>query len=188
MNNFTSYSQSGQDRFVYELLIKPNPGYKGTFLDIGFGHPITLNNTYALELLGWTGLLIDRSDRYIDTASKFRTSRVVNACAITYPWQEEFYDYVSLDVDENSWPTLENMPLDKVKFKVLTIEHDKYSRGPQYQQKMREKLLRYGYKLICADVCDLDMAYEDWWVSPELEELAHKFKCDGKDYKDIFKE
>ena len=47
MTEFISHSQAGQDKFVYDTL-----GKSGTFLDIGCGFPIEINNTYALEQIG----------------------------------------------------------------------------------------------------------------------------------------
>jgi len=51
------YSAYGQDAFVLRRIYKSKPN--GTFVDIGANHPIIDNNTYLLELNGWTGLAIE---------------------------------------------------------------------------------------------------------------------------------
>ncbi len=53
-----SYSQCGQDIFVYNILKKNN----GTFLDLGCYLPKNINNTYLLELNGWSGISLDIID------------------------------------------------------------------------------------------------------------------------------
>ena len=53
-----SYSQCGQDIFVYNILNKNN----GTFLDLGCYLPKNINNTYLLELNGWSGISLDILD------------------------------------------------------------------------------------------------------------------------------
>ncbi len=50
-----SYSQCGQDLFVYYL----NEGKPGKFLDLGCSLPKKINNTYLLELNGWDGISLD---------------------------------------------------------------------------------------------------------------------------------
>ena len=49
-----SYSQAGQDRFV-RAVHGDTPGF---FLDVGCSDPVHISNTYALEKLGWRGLLV----------------------------------------------------------------------------------------------------------------------------------
>lgn len=49
------YSQLGQDLWV----LKNYPINNGYFVDIGFHDGVTINNTYLLELNGWTGLGVD---------------------------------------------------------------------------------------------------------------------------------
>jgi len=53
-----SYSQAGQDKFVYALLKNKNQK-ECVYLELGANRPIKINNTYNLELLGWKGLSID---------------------------------------------------------------------------------------------------------------------------------
>lgn len=50
-----SYSQLGQDVWVLNKM----PIKNGYFVDIGFNDGVQINNTYLLELNGWTGIGID---------------------------------------------------------------------------------------------------------------------------------
>lgn len=57
-----SHSQAGQDLFVLALT-----GFKkkGTYLEIGCGHPKDHNNTWLLEkLFDWTGYSVDKQNAY----------------------------------------------------------------------------------------------------------------------------
>jgi hypothetical protein len=50
-----SYSQLGQDLWVLDKY----PINNGYFVDVGFNDGIEINNTYLLELNGWTGIGVD---------------------------------------------------------------------------------------------------------------------------------
>ena len=179
---FHSRSQAGQDRFVHALLPKTD----GTFLEIGSNHPIEINNTFALEQLGWRGLLVDNDDVCAKLCRELRASPVLQADATQVDWESalldavtagvppfEFFtgpsrrvriDYLSLDVDAATLATLLRMPLDFVKFNVITIEHDAYRFGPGPRDAMRQLLHAQGYLLLCGNVTDNGMAFEDWWI------------------------
>jgi hypothetical protein len=51
------YSQHGEQ----EVILKYFAGTQGTFLDIGANDGVTFSNTYALQLMGWRGVLVDAS-------------------------------------------------------------------------------------------------------------------------------
>jgi len=110
-----SRSKEGQDILVYKLF-----GYqKGLFLDIGCEDPVKGNNTYALESLGWNGLLFDwEQDPALFSERKATYFKV----DVTSP---EFVDilsresprdvdYISLDVEESSLVALKNTALGSV--------------------------------------------------------------------------
>lgn len=54
-----SYSQFGQDAFIYWMVFGGKKTEDGVFLDIGGNDPININNTYLLEQKGWTGLAFE---------------------------------------------------------------------------------------------------------------------------------
>jgi hypothetical protein len=171
MTDFVSCSQAGQDQFVYDTLVKPAQLFNGTFLDIGCGHPVEFNNTYALEQLGWMGLLVD-NDEYCCSLSKARKSPYVQADSTSADWaalirhhfaDRRVIDYLSLDVNGATLKTLEHLPLHAVRFRIITIEHDKYRFGPEPQRKMQAILLGAGYTLLREDVADKGFPFEDWY-------------------------
>lgn len=61
LENKKFYSQFGQDVFVLENIFKNKKD--GFFIDIGGNYPIKCNNTYLLELNGWTGIAIEPQDQ-----------------------------------------------------------------------------------------------------------------------------
>ena len=182
-----SYSQAGQDRFVYEVLIKTGIvplGTKGSFLDIGCAGD-DLSNTWALEEIGWRGLLVDviPQPSALKRKSGFLQADATKT-AIIIPRPN--VDYLSLDVDEATLDALKRLDLDKVRFKVITIEHDAYRFGDKLRPGEREILTKAGYKLVCADVCN-PVPFEDWWVDAPYLAYAEKFRCENKQWTDILK-
>lgn len=188
------YSQANQDRFVYEILIKsnPNPVLNGTFLDIGCNDPVEISNTYALEQLGWTGCLLDIHEGMIDKCRAKRTSLCLVADATKFDWNTlpyTHFNYLSIDVDQHTEPTIDSLLNSKLSFDIATIEHDCYFFGTTYRDRLREKLTRAGYHLYIGDVCNDDGFYnsfEDWWVSEKYKNInfdqsfintIHKRQC-----------
>lgn len=173
---FKSRSQAGQDRFVYEVLVKPEKLYTGTFVDCGSNHPVEKNNTFALEQLGWRGVLVD-NDTHCHAISAVRKSPFVLGDATKLDWKDvlkdlpEVIDYLSLDIDINTLPALVEILKSGHRFRVITIEHDSYRFGLSPRDVMREMLAGAAgnrYSLICADVKDQGMKFEDWYVDPLL--------------------
>lgn len=184
------YSQSGQDIFVSQLLNKEN----GTFLDIGAGHPITINNTYLLETkYNWKGSSIDMNSEFIQLWKDNRSNPFTCSDALTLNYEEylkdnykeNVIDYLSIDIDNKYVDVLTSMPFDKYKFRVITIEHDYYIHGDVFRKGEREFLQKYGYYLLCSNVKNSGNIYEDWWVHPELVEDYKYLTCDSLEYTDI---
>lgn len=185
------YGTAWQDRFVEELLVKPDGMINGSFIDIGCYHPSS--NTLSLEELGWSGILIDRNP-VVKQQTPTRKNQYWIGDSTIYPWEGKLHvNYLSLDVDEASLATLEHIPLNDITFDIITIEHDHYA----YQNeelspriKMRKILSRHGYHLVCSNVCDIingkKSPFEDWWVGKNLAERAVKFHCDCCLYQEIF--
>ena len=170
-----SYSQAGQDKFVLER--HPEPG---TFLDIGCNDPLHSNNTYALELAGWRGLLIDNDP---DVLPLFelnpRTTPLLITDALKLDWPMAIFqadlhfkiDYLSLDVDGPELEILQNLVASGLSFGIITCEHDRCWRGDGNRNAQREFLLGQGYTLAVPDVRVFDehsgpegAEFEDWWV------------------------
>lgn len=195
MIGFTSNSQANQDRFVWEVTEGKR---NGTFLDVGAWPFVGNSNSHALEQIGWRGLLVDTVK--LGENLKRRRSPFLQADAVKVKWVDVLHrhkfplamDYLSLDVDDATADTLLAMPLDKLKFGVITIEHDSYRLGPGPRDVMRERLKSHGYDLICEDVMTEFptpgnwVCFEDWWVSSNLSSAANRFRCVGKKSTEIF--
>lgn len=168
-----SKSQAGQDLFVYAVTRKS----KGTFLEIGGCHPIEINNTYELEKMGWTGYSFDIDPNLYLLFSQNRKCQFIVADVSKFDWNRfltennllnSTIDYLSFDVDEASLPTLRRFPFDKIKFNVMTVEHDRYRFGQAVADEMRSIILPHGYELICKDIQNDDLPYEDWYVNKDF--------------------
>ena len=178
MRDFISYSQAGQDVFVYEKLVKPTNNLSGTFLDIGCSHPFAANNTVALEKLGWRGLLIDKNPEMVELCRENRTSPVFEGDATKIDWLAlcgkyelgRGIDYLSLDIDDQlgeeskTLLVLENLVSAGFQFCVITCEHNFYLLGDGVRTAIREFLQKNFYDLSVADVSDDNLVFEDWWT------------------------
>lgn len=164
-------------------------------MDIGSNHPTVINNTFALEQLGWVGLLLD-NDEYCRQISAIRKAPFIFGDVTTTDWGALLHahgldiqpiDYVSLDVDSATLAALTNLLKTNVRFHCATIEHDSYRFGPGPRDEMRRIMIERDYILLCEDVHDDGVAFEDWWVdwrtmqNPE----AKKMECAGKNWKMI---
>jgi hypothetical protein len=192
------YSQAAQDRFVNEVLIKPERMLEGTYIDIGGCHPIEINNTYALEQRGWRGVSIDIDANAVALHQTMRANVIWCADATRVDWEARLaevrprigpvVDYLSLDVDAATLAALENLLRAELQFRVITAEHDSYRFGPGPRDAMRVLLRHGGYDLLCADVCSADgQPFEDWWVAPDLipNRDYERFRCSGKKWTEI---
>lgn len=191
-NGFKSHSQCNQDLLAFTFM----PLKGGRFIDIGACHPTDRSNSYALEkYCGWKGVMIDRSDAHAAEFARLRVNPFCVADAITMNWDEiikavgNSVDYLSLDVDECTLAVLKNIPLEKIAFGVITIEHDSYRFGPEPRAAMLEILKANGYEILCPDISDQGLPFEIWAVHPQLVDMkkAKKLKRDGPiEGKDFF--
>jgi hypothetical protein len=187
---FKSYSQAGQDIFAHTLI-----GDTGTYLEIGANGPVVISNTYALEKLGWAGLSCDNSGVSMEAFERERKNFFyLTDAAAPQNWQAalaqaglptDHISFLSLDIDSSTLECLRNLPLNLLKFGVITIETDRYRFGDAPRDEMRRILYANGYDLICGDVMDAGLEFEDWWVHPEIAnmDLANKFRCNGADWR-----
>jgi hypothetical protein len=175
---------SHQDLIVYLLL-----GKQGYYVDIGAGNgegEPCASNTAWLEELGWTGLLLDINQDYIEQAKRFRlnsTSICEDAFAVDYKSLfnrlnvPTVIDYLTIDVDPLGYiqapcvEVLSKFPFDKYDFKFLTIEHDLYNpHGPFQKEILQNYMKNQPYKLFAEDV---GLAFngkkylEDWYINPK---------------------
>ena len=189
---FQSRSQAGQDQWVHDLLVKPDPNFTyGTFIDVGCGHPTEINNTYELEQLGWRGILMDVEQDAIDACVGVRKSLVVKARGESFDWaahlkyftriatltRQQLHDfptldtrvcdYLSLDCDEATNPVLRKLLMLPLRFRCITVEHDAYRFGDTLRAEQRAWLAAAGYRLVKADVAGAPgFPFEDWHIDP----------------------
>ncbi len=167
-------SQINQDKFVYSLLYgllhKQDTGY---YLEIGSGHPKTINNSYFFEKnLDWDGISIDISTKHAKNWRATRKNKLLSEDATRANYSAilqnfpQVIDYLSLDIDGLYDIVLEKVVASNHTFKVITIEHDSYQHGNLYKDRERQILTALGYKLLCADVSTGGFSFEDWWIHP----------------------
>lgn len=172
-----SYSQAGQDIFVYNLM----KGKPGKFLDLGCFLPKRINNTYLLELNGWDGISLDIQD--LNQQWNERTCKFIKADCLSLDYNtflpqyydEKVIDYLTLDMERcgDRFALLKKVMETDYEFKIITIEHDAYLGENFVQQEkipQRKLLESKGYKLICGDISQIfarGVIFEDWWVKPE---------------------
>jgi hypothetical protein len=188
---FKSYSQCGQDRFALAVL---NGKTDGLFAEIGTSHPIEINNTYGLEQIGWRGFMVDNDPGCIKLlGDRPRKSPFIFADATKLAWNAksiphfgEVFDFLSLDVDAATVATLRGIPLGEIRFRVATIEHDAYRFGNGPRNEMREIMWCAGYILVCSDVKNQGMEFEDWWVHNTVPGQDWvRFMCEKLDWAEI---
>ena len=96
-----SYSQAGQDIFVYNLM----KGKPGKFLDLGCFLPKKINNTYLLELNGWDGVSLDiqnLNDKWKERRCKFIQADCLSLdynIFLPQHYGEKVIDYMTLDME-----------------------------------------------------------------------------------------
>lgn len=190
-----SYSQSGQDIFVMNILKK----IQGKFLDLGCYLPKKINNTYLLELNGWDGVSVDIIN-YSKEWEVRKTLYINEDCFnlnfddfLSEHYENNLIDYLSLDMEVvgERYKLLEKVLKTGYEFKVVTLEHDSYlGHSFHVNEKLpqREIMKEYGYTLVCSDVSQKShptFFYEDWYVNPKyinIEEIENwfsdKLSCD----------
>jgi len=184
-----NYSEFYQDMFVLSALQgKTN----GIFIELGSGPPIYNNNTYLLEeLFGWKGIALDINDNFVEEYNKLRKNRAYRLDAVTDIPNKVNYvdllaendlvnaendkllvDYLQIDCDPEdiSLKALLNIPFDKLKFNVITFEHDSfYNLNSSVRNMSRNLLKSHGYVLVFNDVGPCEGSdIEDWYVHKDV--------------------
>lgn len=171
-----NYSRHFQDMFVLSFL---NGKQKGSFLEIGSGHPTLYNNTKLLEeKFNWRGISIDNSERMCSIFSRERNSTVIldNATYIDYDslfkqhCLENNIDLLRINADHATLPALSLIPFKEYEFTIIQIQHNACWWGDDtVKDPSREILTALGYKLFVSNVAiNENDGYEDWWVHPNF--------------------
>ena len=96
-NGETFYSQFRQDIFLRYLLFPDKND--GVFLDVGGNHPITINNTYYFEKIGWTGLAFEPTRK---NNSLWPEKRSTPCLPVALGQQEAWLEFVEYEDDTMS--------------------------------------------------------------------------------------
>lgn len=160
----TSFSQVGQDLWVLEKLGNKRDGL---FLDIGCGHPVEGNNTFLLwRDFNWNGISIDRDQRNKEIWDEFLRPGIIISNALDMGFgSKSFFDYLSLDIDDDQFQFVISFPWDRIRFTVMTIEHDSYRFGDAVRDEIRGVLHKAGYVIDRKDIGE--KKFEDWWINPD---------------------
>lgn len=166
-----SYSQAGQDTFVYDLF-----GDTGFFVDIGAEDGITHSNTYALGLMGWDGICVEPDPASFQELHRNRSCLRFNTAisdhngAVTvYPSGQvapcvtlasllesadapPILDYLSIDVEGHELAVLAGMDWKRWDVRCITIETNVYLHGTAQKDAIFEVLTGHGFERIVEDV------------------------------------
>ncbi len=165
-----NYSQTFQDMFVLSML---NGKKDGRYLEIGSADPYYGSNTALLEELGWTGLSLEILEREVEKFKEHRTNEVILCDATKYNYQslDGDFDYLQVDCEPpaTTFDILTKLPFNKIKFSVITYEHDHYTdMDSAYREKSRNFLKEKGYIMVVGNIAPDDTStYEDWYVHPD---------------------
>ena len=191
------FSQAGQDLFVLDML---GGKKEGIFVEIGGADPFESNNTFLLESdFRWFGISVEFDAELAARYNRSRRAICFNADATRFDFTGEIakrlnnparVDYLSADIDpaENTYNALKKLPLDNLRFSVITYEHDNYASGPRYMNLSRKLLQSHGYILVCSNVNCFGRDFEDWWVDPQVvsEDVWRKYKSSNKEFAELF--
>lgn len=188
------YSQSGQDKFVLNVL---NNKTNGFFVELGSQDPIEYNNSYVLESeYKWKGIMIEYEHKHLPAYIEKRPNsiHIINdARNIDYntlfknnnvPHE---IDYLQIDLEPLNGSTLEVLQkidqeiLADYKFATITFEHDIWRNYENpfifedTRNQSRQIFEKHGYIRVFDDVNNADVIYpyEDWYVHPDLVDMNY---------------
>jgi len=170
-----NYSKEFQDILVHTLIPKP-----GFFLDIGMGDPINGNNSYFLELNGWSGFMFDQSGQDIGNAQTLRRNTAIQCNVSNFNWRQflksnncpKVIDYISLDVDSANIDVIRDFPFDEFEFKIMTFEHDRYNNGDIRKNAYRERMKKFDqYIFLLENAKITGLEWEDWIINKKFFDL-----------------
>lgn len=164
-----SFSNEGQDILANLLIKEP-----GTFLDIGVGNCCFGSNTFTLEILGWSGLLVDFDQESVDRANRYRSSPAIQCDVRNADFRKileavkmpKMIDFISMDTDEANTDLVKNFPFDEYQFKILVFETDRYNNGDVRKRACEEALKPYPqYIKLLDDGMVKGLCWEDWIIN-----------------------
>jgi len=182
--------QAAQDAFVLSVTKSKR---NGTYVEIGSNHPVEINNTFRLEtIFGWKGIMVEYDPKWlpyyieqrpnsfhvIQDATTIDYAAVFTAAALPLD-----IDYLQIDLEVTNKSTLVALQLlnaqvmDTYRFATVTFEHDIY-RGDYFNTRAESRAIfeSRGYIRVFSDVTNLNSAFEDWYVHPDLVDMEYVSK------------
>jgi hypothetical protein len=173
----SNYSNMSQDMFAIAMM---NGKTNGTYLEIGAHKPKEVSNTYILEsVFGWRGASVEIDPQLVDQFRSERANPILCHDALTVDYIQLLQDngidlsvdYLSCDVEppENTFSALKKIDHNRIRFKVITFEHDAYNEnenGPKVREESRVFLTELGYELVLGNIGLDGFCVEDWYVDP----------------------
>jgi hypothetical protein len=174
-NFLQSNSQAHQESFVLNVLKEKQNGF---YLELGGGWPIKNSNTYLLETeYNWSGISFEIDSNRAKEYNLIRKNKTICDNAITFDYLNYFklnnvpkqIDYLQMDIHpaEDTLRALKALPTDLYRFSVITYEHNGYD-NKLNKQESQKILKNLGYELVVEDLTFLTIAYEDWWIDPNV--------------------
>jgi hypothetical protein len=168
-----SYSQSGQESFVLNMLGQISGG---TYIEIGAYHSTDLSNTFLLESeFKWKGIAFEIDRKKSKEYNRSRSNICITADATSFDYLKCFekydipkvIDYLQVDIEPayQSLAALKLLPWNRFTFKTITFEHDLYSNpdNEKIQSEAFELLQSHGYHRMAKNVKSNGFPYEDWY-------------------------
>lgn len=182
----TNYAKHFQDMFVLSCY---NGKQKGSYLEIGSGHPFIHNNTALLETeFNWKGLSIDENEELSYKFAELRNNTILRMNALDINYSEllqkhcfnNVIDYLHIDTNNSSYEVLSKIPLNEYKFGVITFEHNG-NINSEIREVSRHMLKSNGYILVGKNISyNLTDKCEDWYVHPDVVKFDPKMETDDK--------
>lgn len=111
------FSQFGQDIFVLKDIFKNKSS--GVFVDIGANHPTHCNNTYLLELNGWTGIAIEPQEKLRNIWPNLRKTKCLNY--VIGP-EDKNIDFFEAENDEHGLSGVKGFNKIKNNYKKINVK------------------------------------------------------------------
>ena len=175
----SAYSQAGQDLFALELF-----GKRGTYIDIGAGHPTKGSNSYLLEAFNeWRGFSVElsRENKFLWDTSKIRKNKIYWEDATTFDYSRAIIenklsndvDFLSCDIDPQfkTLLALKKLINDGIRPAYVAFETDQYKIDTNYSELARLFLEPHGYKVGVKNIYSnlkKNKIFETWFVKKSL--------------------